>query len=111
MALPWASALVAFRPQTCKRLKIFVCHKNNHFLDSVFDQGAPGPLNSNSIICLINISLRYLKKKILCPKNWRNGDALLLEVGKIDGCQSYYCIKFTKRLDEGQRLQLLGQKS
>ena len=36
---------------------------------------------------------------------------MLLKVGTIDGYESCYCIMFTKRLDEGLRLQLLEQKA
>ena len=36
---------------------------------------------------------------------------MLFKVGTIDGYESRHCIMFRKRLNEGLRLQLLGQKA
>ena len=48
----------------------------------MYDQGAPGPFNSNSIICSLSISPNYyFFKSILSRKNWRGGGGLLLKNG------------------------------
>ena len=41
---------------------------------------------------------------ILSCKNWRGTGEMLFEVGIMDCYESCYCIKFMKKLDEGQRL-------
>ena len=49
----------------------------------------PGPFNSHSIICLINILPGYFFYLfVLTRKNWRGGDGLLFKVGILHGYYS-----------------------
>ena len=47
--------------------------------------GGAGPLNSNSMICLISISLNlFFFKSILSRKDWRGEGEWLLKIGTIE---------------------------